>query len=150
MNVRAVMNSRVKSCGLNATLAEAARVMADNDCGALPIVNEDKKVLGMITDRDICLAMANASRLPSEIPVGHVMSTKVYACGPDEPVASALRTMQTRKVRRLPVTDGDGKLIGILSMDDIVLLGEGYGDTIKTLKAIYKRPGAGKPLVVRP
>lgn len=148
MDVRAVMNPRVKFCGLKTTLAEAARIMGDNDCGALPVVDDEKKVLGMITDRDICLAMASANRFPSEIPVEQVMSKQVYACGPDEKVGAALQTMQNRKVRRLPVTDGDSKLVGILSMDDIVLRGEGYGRTIKTLQAIYKRPGPGKQLVV--
>ncbi len=150
MNVQAVMNQKVKFTGLKATLTEAARIMANNDCGALPIVDDEKKVLGMVTDRDICLAMANANRLPSEIPVEQVMSKKVYACGPDEAIPAALQTMRNKKVRRLPVIDSDGKLVGILSMDDIVLHGEGSGQTIKTLKAIYRRPGDKKELIARP
>jgi CBS domain-containing protein len=88
------------------------------------------------------------------------MSRKVYACGPDEEIPAALQTMQNKKVRRLPVIDSDGKLVGILSMDDVVLHAEGrkaekgpglgYGKTIETLKAIYRRPGLERPLVVQP
>ena len=114
----------------------------------------------MITDRDICLAMATGTRLPSQISVEKVMSRRVFSCSPGEDIDSALRTMQTRKVRRLPVIDGDGKLQGILSMDDVVVATEakagtkpaelGYGKTVETLKAICSRAVQAKPLVVSP
>src|SRR5512132_4265036 len=110
MNVQAVMTRNVKFAGSNATLADAARVMAENNVGIVPIVDTDKKVLGMITDRDICLAMATATRLPSQISVEKAMSRRVFACSADDDLDSALRTMQNKKVRRLPVLDGDGKL----------------------------------------
>jgi CBS domain-containing protein len=160
MNVQAVMTRNVKFAGINATLADAARVMAQNNVGIVPIVDPEKKVLGMITDRDICLAMATATRLASQISVEKIMSRRVFSCGPDENLDSALRTMQSKKVRRLPVLDGDGRLQGILSMDDVVVHAEikpgakmpelGYGRTVETLKAIYSRAVQAKPLVVTP
>jgi CBS domain-containing protein len=160
MNVRALMNPNVKRAGTDVSLADVARIMEKNDCGAIPIVNAEDRVVGMITDRDICLTMGRRPLPASEISVAEVMSSTVYACGPDEEIPAALHTMQNKKVRRLPVIDSDRKLVGILSMDDVVLHAEGrkakkspglgYGTTIETLKAIYRRPGLERPLVVQP
>jgi len=163
MNVQALMNSNVKYAGTDASVADVITVMEKNDCGAVPIVNAQNKVVGMITDRDICLALGRRPLPAAAIPVAEVMSRRVYACGPDEEVHAALQTMENKKVRRLPVIDGNGQLVGILSMDDIVLHAESgraekveqtpepsYGQTVDTLKAIYKRPGAKKELIARP
>jgi CBS domain-containing protein len=150
MNVQAVMNRNVKYAPTDASVADVARIMEKNECGAVPVVNALDKVVGMITDRDICLALGRRALPASDIPATEVMSKKVYACGPQEEIPAALQTMRNKKVRRLPVIDGDGKLVGILSMDDIVLNGEGYGQTIRTLKAIYRRPGDKKELIARP
>jgi CBS domain-containing protein len=162
MNVQALMNSNVKYAGTDASVADVITVMEKNDCGAVPIVNAQNKVVGMITDRDICLALGRRPLPAAAVPVAEVMSRNVYACGPDEDVLEALQTMENKKVRRLPVIDGNGQLVGILSMDDIVLHAESgaerveqtlepsYGQTVETLKAIYKRPGAKKELIARP
>jgi CBS domain-containing protein len=163
MNVQALMKSNVKSAGTDASLAEVVAIMEANDCGAVPVVDQENKVVGMITDRDICLALG-PRRLPAAgIAVTDVMSRKVYACGPGEDILEALETMGSKKVRRLPVIDGEGQLVGILSMDDIVLHAEsgkaekveekaelGYGRTVDTLKGIYERPGAEKELIAHP
>jgi CBS domain-containing protein len=147
MNVQSVMKKDVKFSSVQDSLADVARLMGENDCGAVPIVDQNKRVVGMTTDRDICLAMAAADRLPSKIPVREVMSQKVFSCGPSDDIADALQIMQKKKVRRLPVLD-DGKLTGILSIDDVILHSEsrkgkaaeiGYGDAVRTLKAIYRR-----------
>jgi len=151
-----VMTRNVKFVGSNSTLTDAARVMAQSNVGILPVVDVEKRVLGMITDRDICLAMANATRLPTQMYVEKVMSRRVFSCGPDEDLDSALRTMQGHKVRRLPVVDGEGRLQGILSMDDVVVVAEvtsgarrpdlDYGRTVETLKAICSRAVRARPL----
>ena len=160
MNVEAVMTRNVKFVGSNATLADVARVMAQSNVGIVPVVDGEKRVLGMITDRDICLAMANATRVPSQMFVEKVMSRRVFSCAPEEDLDSALETMQSRKVRRLPVVDRAGRLQGILSMDDVVVAAEvktgartpdvGYGRTVETLKAICSRSVHAKPLVAAP
>jgi CBS domain-containing protein len=155
MKTRAVMTKTVKYVGPNSDLASAGRVMAENDCGALPIIDEKGRVIGIVTDRDICLALTAKNRLASEIPVTDVMSTKVYSCGPDDDIQTALRTMQNKQVRRLPVLNEDGKLQGILSMDDIVLRASSvraatppevtYGEALNTLQEIYKsRPSRAR------
>ncbi len=114
----------------------------------------------MITDRDICLGLARPPRAAYEVPVSDLMSRQVYACGPGDDIFGALRIMKTKKVRRLPVVDEHGALVGILSMDDVVLHSEsarrgnareiGYRQAIDTLKAIYRRPGAARELIARP
>jgi CBS domain-containing protein len=157
MNVQAVMTRNVKFSGVKATLADAARVMAENNCGSVPIIDSDKKVVGMITDRDICLAMATATRPAFEIPVERVMSRRVFTCKPEDDLLTALGTMQARKVRRLPVVDEEGTLQGILSMDDVVVRTPSGGaripdladrKTVEALKAIYSRAVPPRPLLV--
>lgn len=160
MNVRALMNPNVKCAGTDASVADVILIMEKHDCGTVPIVNAQNKVVGMITDRDICLALGPRPLPAAGIAVTEVMSKKVYACSPDEEIPEALQTMRNKKVRRLPVIDDKGGLVGILSMDDVVLHAEagkaekkselGYGQTVKTLKAIYKRPGVKRELIAHP
>ena len=124
MKVQDVMTSEVKSCRPETSLAVAAVMMLDYDCGALPVVNDESKVIGMITDRDIAIAAATKARLASEIPVGEVISRKVYSAMPNEDIHAALKTMRHEKIRRLPIVNRDGMLQGILSLNDIALLAE--------------------------
>jgi CBS domain-containing protein len=126
--------------------------MWDYDCGAAPVVDGGNQVIGMITDRDIAIAASTKGRLATEITVGEVMSGNVYACAADEDAKSALDTMRRKRVRRLPVIDNDGKLVGILSINDIVLRAEetrgrqtpeiSYDDVVNTFKALCERSRA--------
>jgi len=146
MKVKDVMTRDVQSCGADTNLAEAAKMMWDSDCGALPVLDREGKVIGMITDRDICVAVATRHQLASDIAVSEVISWKVYACGPDDDLKAALKTMREEKVRRLPVVDGDGVLQGILSINDVVLHAEeargkhlpeiSYDEVMNTFKAL--------------
>lgn len=120
MKVKDIMTSDVKCCGLDTNLAAAAKIMWEGDCGAIP-VTDDGKVVGVITDRDICIAGATRSRAEGEIPVRDVISKTVYACAPSDDVRAALETMKTQRVRRLPVVGRDGRLTGIVSIHDIAL-----------------------------
>jgi CBS domain-containing protein len=114
----------VKSCAPDTDLATVAKIMWDCDCGAAPVVNEERKVIGMITDRDICIAAATRSASPADLKVRDVMSGDVYACGIGDDVRTALKTMKERRVRRLPVLDGQERLAGIISMNDLVMRAE--------------------------
>jgi len=162
MNVQALMNPDVKYAGTDASVSDVIAIMKKNDCGVVPIVNAQNKVVGMVTDRDICLALGRVPLPAAGIPVTEVMSRRVYACAPGEEIPAALRTMKNKKVRRLPVID-NGRLVGILSMDDVVRHAEArkaeavekepgldYGQTVDALKAIYERAGNGKALIARP
>ncbi len=149
MKVKEIMTPNAKACTPTDTLAAAARFMWDNDCGILPVVTDGGKVVGLITDRDICMAAAINSRNLSNIAVEDVISGKVYAASPDDDVRKALETMQERKVHRLPVVAGDGTLEGILSMNDVLLRAQEakdkkadvtYAEVVNTYKAICAHP----------
>lgn len=145
MKVKDVMTPNVKTIWLTDSLANAAKEMWDSDCGALPIIKGNRKVVGMITDRDICMAGAMRDRSLSCISVEEVMNRRVYAAEPEEDIAQALQTMRDHQIRRLPVLSLEGELEGILSMDDIIVKakrGNGkkpridYADIVETYQAI--------------
>src|SRR5215831_4653235 len=102
MKVKDVMTPDPKAIWITESLANAAKEMWENDCGVLPIIKDGRKVVGMITDKDICMALAMRDRNPSSISVEEVMNARVYAAEAEEDVAQALRTMRDHKVRRLP------------------------------------------------
>ena len=119
MNVGQIMNRTVETCRTADNLAIAAAKMWDHDIGCLPVVSEDERVVGMITDRDICMAGDLQGRQLIQIPVSAVMSKELYPCRADDALIEAEETMRSRQVRRLPVLDGDGKLTGIISLNDL-------------------------------
>ena len=112
MRVQDVMTSPAHSCTPDANLATAALAMKDYDCGALPVLDNAGRPVGILTDRDICLALGFRPLPAAGIPITDVMSKKVYACGPGEEILEALETMRNKKVRRLPVVDAAGQLVG--------------------------------------
>jgi CBS domain-containing protein len=146
MKVREVMVGTPMWCTLETNLGAAVEKLRKQHCGILPIVDAREKVVGVVTDRDICIALGTRNRLPGEITVGEVTTGKVYACKPDDDIRTALQTMAEMKVRRLPVINMAGKLEGILSMDDVVLHADvrnpelSYDDVVKTLKKLYGPP----------
>jgi CBS domain-containing protein len=121
MKVKELMTSDVKYCNLDTNLAAAARIMWEEDCGAIPVTDSRGTVVGLITDRDICIAGATRSRTEGEIPVKEVISKSLFSCAPGDDVRGALETMRVQKVRRLPVVDQAGRLMGIVSLHDIAL-----------------------------
>jgi CBS domain-containing protein len=122
MTVKDLQTSDVKSCGRDTDLATVAKMMWDGDCGAVPVVNEDRKVIGMITDRDICIAAATRAKTPAELHARDVITGNgVHAVRPDDDVRVALRTMRKHRVRRLPVVDQQQRLSGILSINDLAI-----------------------------
>ncbi|HKD10443.1 MAG TPA: CBS domain-containing protein [Thermoanaerobaculia bacterium] len=119
MKVQDVMTSPARSCAPDATLVNAVQTLWDHDCGALPVLDSDGRPVGMITDRDICMALARKNRFPGDIRVREVMSPHPFVCRPSDEVEEALQTMALRRVRRLPVVDVSGCLVGIISVSDV-------------------------------
>jgi CBS domain-containing protein len=145
MQVRDAMTAQALCCTSETTLGAAATLMAAGKCGTLPVVHNGKTV-GMITDRDICLALAAAQCSPSELPVADVMSEVLYVCHLEDEIEEALETMTIHQVRRLPVLDEAGRLCGVLSIDDILAksgdAGDGflsYRDAVIAFQAICRR-----------
>ena len=137
MKVKAIMTSEVRTCLPQTSLKAAAEIMRETNCGTLAVTNADHQVVGMITDRDICLALGGNQPLASQIKVSEVISGKVFSCDPGDEVKSALKTMRKKKVHRLPVVNKSGNLKGLLSIDD-VLLHAGRANGKKNGKITYK------------
>ncbi len=121
MNVRDVMSRDVESCSPDNDLAAAAMIMWRNDCGFVPIVENDGRVVGVITDRDICMATATRHQAPMSLRVRDVMPPRAHTVRPDEDIENALDLMRDERIRRLPVVDEDGKIQGVLSINDLIL-----------------------------
>lgn len=139
MNVNDIMTRSLQTCTLDDNLATVAMRMWESDCGALPVKNHAGRVVGMITDRDICMAAATKHREISDVLVWETITGDIATCHADNDVSTALETMAKSQVRRLPVFDDDGLLHGILSMNDVILNADhkvSEHDVVHTLKAI--------------
>ena len=142
MQVKDIMVQDVRPCRPDTNLAEASRIMWENDCGALPVLEASGKVVGMITDRDIAMAVGTRNRAPSAITVFDVKPNprELYTCAPEDDIHAALKTMREQGVRRLPVVNA-GKLRGILCLNEIALNAKKRGDisyegVVDTVKAV--------------
>ena len=140
MKIQDVMTAQVKFCEPENNIQEVIQVMKEGDFGVLPVVNKDQKIMGIITDRDICMGL-NLHASPKDIKVMQLMNKHVVTCKENESISHALKLMRDNKVRRLPVLDSSGKVSGIISLNDIVLRSgrEGipsYEKVVNTFKAI--------------
>src|SRR5277367_3497637 len=123
MKVVEIMTSPVQFCRRHDTLAHAAQLMWDYECGALPVLDEHGDPVGMITDRDICMAAYTQGKTLHEILVQTAASHRLASVRPQDSLEHALWTMRTYCVRRLPVIDSGRNLIGIISLVDIARVG---------------------------
>jgi CBS domain-containing protein len=114
------MTTQPVTCAPGSNLAAAAELMLDADCGILPVV-EDGKLVGVVTDRDMFIALATRDARASDLTVGQVAGTQVFSCEPDDDVHAALATMKQHRVRRLPVEGFGHTVVGIVSMNDILM-----------------------------
>jgi CBS domain-containing protein len=118
-DIERIMSRPVFTCGPNETLDAAAKQMWDHDCGTVAVVDETGRLVGMVTDRDICMAAFTRAQRLSEITVETVMSSDLAVCRTTDPIASLEGRMKEKQVRRIPVVDGSGRPIGIVSVNDL-------------------------------
>ena len=140
MKVKDLMTTDIKTCTPDTTVAEAAHLMWEGDCGILPMV-DDGELVGVATDRDMYIALATQNARAAQLKVGALAARKVATCAPEDDVHAALATMRGARVRRLPVVGCGGTVLGMLSINDVLLAagagkGPGTEDVIKTLQAI--------------
>ena len=119
MKVKDVMTTSVRTCFISDSLAKAAQLMWDHDCGCVPVLNEQGRVAGMLTDRDICMAALFQGVPISGVKVSALMSKQLFDCTSDDDLSAAEAIMREKKVRRLPVLNEEGRLVGLLSLSDI-------------------------------
>ncbi len=120
MKVTNIMTADPGFCFAVDTLTKAASIMWQRDCGAVPVLDAGNKVIGVVTDRDICIAVTSRDRRASEIMAGELCGGNVLTCSPNDELKKALKLLRKNQLRRLPVVDGDGLLVGIITLADIV------------------------------
>ena len=121
--------------------ASVAEIMWGRNFGSLPVVEEGGRVVGIVTDRDLFLALGTSNRKPGEMTIGEIMTRGVALCNQGSDVRSALKTMAQRQLRRLPVVDDSGELRGMLSLGDMALRTDDACsmDVLNALRAICDR-----------
>jgi CBS domain-containing protein len=125
MRIQDVMTWDPESCTPHHDLAHAAMIMWRRDCGIVPVVESGgNKLIGVITDRDICMAAATKGKSPAQITVGDVMARQPRTCLPGDDLKTALKLMAVEQIRRLPVADTQGNLRGIVALNDLILQAE--------------------------
>ena len=141
MQVAEIMTKDVCSCSPGMNAATAAELMWNKNCGSIPIVEDGGRVVGIVTDRDLFLALGTSNRRPAELSLGEIMHKDLALCNPGSDVRNALKTMAQRQLRRLPVVDDAGNLQGILSLADIALRADDQlsADVLDVVRAVCDR-----------
>lgn len=121
MTVDRLMSTDVASCRPEDSMALAARAMWERDCGVVPVVDAKRHLVGIVTDRDICIAALSQGRTLHDMRVSEVMRTHVYSCRPEQSVRAVHSLLREFQVRRLPVVDEANRLIGIISINDLAI-----------------------------
>ena len=119
MKTESLMSKNVRTCSPADTLNRAAQIMWEADCGFLAVVDQRRHVVGVITDRDLLMGAYTRGQPLTSLNVGSVMSRNVCICSPDDSLATAEMLMKERQVRRLPVVDGFGELVGVITLGDL-------------------------------
>ncbi|MEO6594314.1 MAG: CBS domain-containing protein [Planctomycetota bacterium] len=136
MKVQDIMNMSLATCCADDRLDSVAQKMWEHDCGCVPVVDREGRPLAMITDRDLCMAAFTTGKPLSELPVAHAMSKGVFTCRPQEDLTAAAQRMCKHGVRRIPVVDAEGKLTGLLSLNDLTTaIAEGQPPKLANLAA---------------
>jgi CBS domain-containing protein len=119
MKVEQIMNRDIKTCRPQESLNKAAQIMWDEPCGAVPVVDDRGKPVGFLTDRDICMAAYTQGKPLEELRVEIAMARRVVSCTAEDDLGSAAQLMRQHRTRRIPVTNRDGTVVGLLSLDDL-------------------------------
>jgi CBS domain-containing protein len=119
MHIKDLMSQPVVTCAATDHLDIPARLMWEYDCGVIPVVNDEGRLCGIVTDRDICMAAYTQGQPLPAIPVSTAMAAQVMSCHPDDTIEDAERLMRDAQIRRVPVIDAAGRPQGVLSLNDL-------------------------------
>jgi len=144
MKVFEIMTIDVASCGLDDDLSRAASLMWEKDCGVIPVVDSERRVVGVVTDRDIAIATASQNRRPSEIKARDMLFQPIECCDMEDTIETVLDRMAKIRIRRLPVVGERCELLGMISIADVLKNGRKREakQAVKTLMRIVGRPKA--------
>jgi len=121
MKAKKLMSTDVQACRPGDTMADAAKIMWERDCGIVPVVDSQHRVVGILTDRDICISAFTKGKALSQLHVKDAMQAPVHCCRDDDVHEAIHEMMRKFQVRRLPVVDRDERLVGMISLNDLVL-----------------------------
>lgn len=151
MKCREIMSRVLFCCTPSETAEKAAQLMRDQDIGSIPVVNDytERKLVGIVTDRDICLKTAAAGMAANAVRISEIMIRWPVTCSPEDPVEACEEIMRQRQVRRVPIVDVRGVCLGIVSQADIALH-DSADHTYMTLAAVsrHAHPIQGNASVV--
>jgi CBS domain-containing protein len=119
MKVKDIMSRDIATCTTGDPLTEAARIMWERDCGFVPVLDPARRLAGVITDRDACMAAYTQGKPLCDISVSSVMATRVYSCREEDDVQAVHTTMRKHQVHRVPVLDKGGRVTGVVSLSDL-------------------------------
>jgi CBS domain-containing protein len=139
MKLRQIMTTSPACCIPDDTSIRAARIMKEMDTGIVPVVegSASRKVVGVVTDRDLCLGVVAEGKDPKSVQVQTCMTTKVVSCEPDDDVEKALKLMRENLIRRILVVDRQGIIQGVVSLADVVRVSDATADaTHETLRKV--------------
>lgn len=146
MKVKKIMTAEAGFCFAEESLSRAVEIMWQRDCGAVPVVDIEMNVVGMITDRDIAVAASFRDQKTSEISVGEVIRNRVFTCKETDDAEDVLKKMRRARVKRIPVVNENGAIAGIVSIADLILKAPKLKKkTYSALKSIVKP----RPIVLK-
>jgi CBS-domain-containing membrane protein len=150
MLIQDLMSTSVQTCRSHESLNAAAQKMWEADIGAVPVLDDKQRVVGMITDRDICMAAHMQGRPLAELIIAESMSRSLVTCSPTDTVGHAEQLMRAHAVRRLPVIDAGRHVVGIISMNDLARAvsssHRGQGELVATMAAICRPRNGVEPV----
>lgn len=138
MQISEIMTRDVQLASPKQTVQQAAKLMADLGCGCIPVADNDRLV-GMLTDRDICVRAVAAGKTPGRCKVGEVMSAEVKYVFEDETTEDLARNMSTLQVRRMPVLNRDKRLVGIVSLGDLATANGAADETKDAIAGVSEK-----------
>jgi len=131
MFVKEIMSQPVITASVDENLDAVARKMWENDFGSVPVVDKQGRLAGIVTDRDVCMAAYTQGKPLTAIPVKGVMAKEVFSSHPEDAISEAEKVMSTRQVRRVPVINAKGEVVGIVSLNDLARRTVGSEGTLK-------------------
>jgi len=130
------MTKYIKMCHPDCTIKDAVQIMENMNCGAVPVINDDLKPVGVVTDRDIAIYTVLNNKKPDESKLQEFMSKSPITCFQDDDIDVAIQKMKEHKIRRILIVDEQNKLVGIISLGDIAVVTNELGDACEALQDI--------------
>ena len=149
MRLKDVMKTDVEFCSVEDNLMKIAEIMRRRDCGAVPIVDEQYCVVGMLTDRDICFAVAARNRKASDVKCKELINGEAIVCAADDKLTDALRKMRKHRIERLAAIGAGGELVGVLSIGDLLPAVQRDKKLKKKVYATLEKISKPRPIVLR-